>query len=231
MLKKNLAQQAADSIYRLIIDGKEFKPGDQLPGENILSEELGVSRNTLREAIRILVSQGVLEVYRGKGTFVAPDMKSFGEYDLDSIERSRVRLKDLYEARLLFEPEVTAIACRRATDEEIQNILKIGKAVEETIRIGGDRTEIDQEFHKAIVAASHNEFMYRLIPIINGAIEDSIRLNRTGQTLAENTLHDHALLMEFLEKRDAIAAKQAMSIHIHHAICALGLNQGEDPIF
>lgn len=231
MIKKSLSQQAADNIYKLIAEGTEFKPGDQLPGENILSEKLGVSRNTLREAIRILVSQGVLEVYRGKGTFVSPDMKSFSEYELAPIERIRVRLKDLYEARLLFEPEMSSLACRRASDEEIQNILTIGKEVEATIRAGKDRTKIDQEFHNAIVEASHNEFMQRLIPIINRAVEESILLDSSAQTLEENTLRDHALLMEFLEKRDAIGAKQAMSIHLHHAISTLGLNHYDDPIF
>ena len=66
MIRKTLAQQTADSIYSLILEGSEFKPGDQLPGENILSEKLGVSRSTLRESIRILVAQGLLEVYRGR---------------------------------------------------------------------------------------------------------------------------------------------------------------------
>lgn len=231
MIKKSLSQQAADSIYKLIVEGEEFKPGTQLPGENILSERLGVSRNTLREAIRILVSQGVLEVYRGKGTFVSPDMKAFGEYKFAPIERVRIRLKDLYEARLLFEPEMSAIACRRASDEEINHILSIGKEIEEVIEAGKDRTKIDQDFHNAIVAASHNEFMQRLVPIINKAVAESILLDSSAQTLEENTLRDHALLMEFLRERDAVGAKQAMSIHLHHAIITLGLNHYDDPIF
>lgn len=231
MNKKSLSQQAAENIYKLIAEGVEFKPGDQLPGENILSNRLGISRNTLREAIRILTAHGVLEVYRGKGTFVSPDMKPFGEFQLESFEHIRMRLKDLYEARLLFEPELSAIACRRATDEEIKNILEIGKEVEETIRCGGDRTQIDQEFHNAIIFASRNDFFQRLIPIINHAVEDSILIDSSLRTLEENTLRDHALLMEFLKNRDPIGAKQAMSIHLHHAITTLRLNHNGDPIF
>ena len=119
MKKKSLTQQTADTIYKMITRGDEFQPGDQLPGENILSEKLGVSRATLREAIRILVMQGVLEVYRGKGTYIAADMKAFGDYGLGEIQRMKINLKDLYEARLLFEPEIAAIACRRATEEEL----------------------------------------------------------------------------------------------------------------
>lgn len=235
MVRKTLSQQAADSIYKLISDGSEFKPGDQLPGENILSEKLGVSRSTLREAIRILVSQGILNVYRGKGTFVSSDINIPGNFRLEQMESIRVRLKDLYEARLLFEPRLSAIACRRATDEEISRILVIGKEVETTIQKGEDRTKIDQDFHNAIIAASHNEFLQRLAPIINSAIEETVlfgSVSETGTgTLAENTLRDHALLMEFLKNRDAGGAEQAMSIHLHHAIATLGLNSGENPIF
>lgn len=231
MVRKTLAQQTANGIYNLILEGTEFKPGDQLPGENILSEKLGVSRSTLRESIRILVSQGILEVYRGKGTFVSADIKVPGDLGLEQMECVRVRLKDLYETRLLFEPEVSAIACRRASNEEIEGILKLGAEVEQTIQNNGDRTIIDQEFHNAIVHASHNAFLQRLIPIINRAVEEAILFGSGTGTLAENTLRDHALLMEFLKNRDAGGAKQAMYIHLHHAIATLRLNTGEEPIF
>ncbi len=94
--KKTLAHQVADELMRLITDGKTYAPGEQLPGENILSQELGVSRNTLREAIHLLASQGVLEVYRGKGTFIAKDIPVFGDYGIGQIDHLRTELKDLY---------------------------------------------------------------------------------------------------------------------------------------
>ncbi len=231
MTRKTLSQQAADRIYTMIQEGSEFMPGDQLPGENILSEELGISRSTLREAIRILASQGILEVYRGKGTFISPDLKVLGDYGLNQMENIRVQLKDLYETRLIFEPEVSAIACRRATNDEINRILTLGEQVEHIVQVGEDRTKIDQEFHNAIVMASHNAFLQRLIPIINRAVGEAILFGSETETLAENTLRDHALLMEFLKKRDAGGAKQAMYIHLHHAIATLRLNVGEEPIF
>lgn len=231
MIRKTLAQQTAENIYKLILEGDGFHPGDQLPGENILSEKLGVSRSTLREAIRILGSQGVLEVYRGKGTFVSADIKVPSGFGLEQMDYVRVRLKDLYETRLLFEPEVSAIACRRATDEEISGILELGKEVERTIEAGKDRTVIDQEFHNAIVDASHNSFLKQLIPIINRAVEEAILFDSGTGTLVENTLRDHALLMEFLKNRDAGGAKRAMYVHLHHAIATLRLNSGEEPIF
>ena len=123
MMRKDLPHQVADSLYKMIADTQEFRPGDKLPGENTLSDRLGVSRSTLREAIKVLCSQGVLEVYRGKGTFVSESMESFISFGLDELDLNRSRVKDLFEARLLFEPQLAAMACQRATDEELGAII------------------------------------------------------------------------------------------------------------
>lgn len=228
--KKSLSQRVADDIYEMIVNEHTFQPGDKLPNENVLSEELGVSRATLREAIRSLVSQGVLEVHRGRGTFIVKDMRLFDDFGLDFIERVRIRLKDLYEMRLIFEPQVAALACERATDKELEYILEQGARVEKLILEGKDRTVADQEFHRAIVRASHNDFMIRLIPLINRAVSESIFLSINGETLAENTLRDHAVMMDFFRQRDSSGVQFAMLVHIHHAILTLNLNMEDEPI-
>ncbi len=224
MIKKSLSQQVADDIYHMIVNENSFTPGSQLPNENDLSQQLGVSRATLREAIRTLVSQGILEVYRGKGTFIASDVKVLADFEIGDFDSKRVRLRDLYETRLMFEPSMVALACQRATDKEIEHILQLGADVEQYIHAGKDRTEADQAFHQAIIMAAHNDFLLRLIPVVNRAIAESISFNPDDQILAEDTLRDHALVMEFLRKRDATGAMQAMSIHIRHAFVTLGLD-------
>ena len=233
--KKSLVQQVADDIYKMITEDKIFAPGEQLPNENTLSSRLGVSRATLREAIRILAAQGVLDVYRGRGTFISPDIYTLNDIGLESMERVRVHLKDLYEARLLFEPEIASIVCRRASDAELKKIFEVGAEVEKVILAGKDRTEMDSEFHKILVKASHNEFLQRLFPIIDKSIQEAIKLNGcklpSEDLLAKDTLRDHALLMEFLKKRDAVSARNGMSIHLHHIITNLNINSDDEPIF
>ena len=233
--KKSLVQQVADDIYKMITEDKIFAPGEQLPNENTLSSRLGVSRATLREAIRILAAQGVLDVYRGRGTFISPDIYTLNDIGLESMERVRVHLKDLYEARLLFEPEIASIVCRRASDAELKKIFEVAAEVEKVILAGKDRTEMDSEFHKILVKASHNEFLQRLFPIIDKSIQEAIKLNGcklpSEDLLAKDTLRDHALLMEFLKKRDAVSARNAMSIHLHHIITNLNINSDDEPIF
>ena len=229
MKKQSLAQQAADSLYGMIADGGIWKPGEQLPGENDLSSQLGISRATLREAIRLLAAQGVLTVYRGRGTFVSRAAASAQGQTLRELPLMRARLRDLFEARLLFEPELAAMACRRATDRELQRILSLGEAVERAIRAGEDRTEYDQAFHQAIAAAAHNAFLTRLAPIINRAVTEAIQVRGTEAVLGEITLRDHALLMEFLRARDGAGARQAMAIHLHRAVLSLGLQEEDLP--
>lgn len=223
MMRKDLPHQVADSLYKMITDTQEFRPGDKLPGENTLSDRLGISRSTLREAIKVLCSQGVLEVYRGKGTFVSESMESFISFGLDELDLNRSRVKDLFEARLLFEPQLAAMACQRATDEELGAIMEAGKLVEEQIRLHADRTSADQEFHQRIAVASHNRFMLQLLPIIHSAVSETIMLNEHQELLSDITLRDHALLMDFLGKRDAFGAEAAMRIHLRSAMNALAL--------
>lgn len=229
--KKSLSQRTADKIYDMIAKDHIYQPGEQLPNELILSEQLGVSRTTLRDAVRMLTLQGVLKVHRGKGTFVSTKDAVLGNYGLDNFDRIRIKLKDLFEMRLLFEPQVVALACRRGTNEEIETICKQGELVANIIKKGKDRTAADQEFHRLIVAAAHNDFMNHLVPLINQGINEAILIGSTKGPLSEDTIHDHALIMEFLKKRDEVGAKNAMEIHIRHSIYNLNLDNENEPLF
>lgn len=229
MKRPSLAQRAANTLYEMIADEGLWPPGGQLPNELELSAQLGISRATLREAIRLLAAQGVLTVQRGKGTFVSREADVPGQGSLGNLSLVRSRLRDLFEARLLFEPELAAMACRRASEAELERILSLGAAVEEAIRSGQDRTEYDQAFHQAIVSASHNGFLTRLAPIINRAVLEAIQVRGLEAELGEITLRDHALLLEFLRVRDAAGARQAMAIHLRRAMLHLHLHEEGEP--
>ena len=93
---KSLVQTTADKIYNMIIKEHIFNPGDKLPNENELSEQLGISRATLRESVKVLSMQGILNVMRGKGTYVATDIEVFNDYGLGNFDKIKIRLKDLF---------------------------------------------------------------------------------------------------------------------------------------
>lgn len=220
--KTKLSEQTSDRLYEMIVDEQRYAPGSKLPNENELSRNLQVSRTTLREAISFLVAQGVLEIRRGKGTFVAEELPAAG-LDLTSLAglRSRVRAKDLFEMRLIFEPATVALACQRGTDEELRQIQKKAERVERIAAEGGDWPLADQEFHWAIIKASHNEYMRRLYPIINSAVNEILQLSQNRQHMQDIALNDNRLILEFLLKRDKAGARHAMSIHMKHLINTL----------
>jgi DNA-binding FadR family transcriptional regulator len=222
---RSLSERTANELYNLIVLQKEFAPGQKLPNENELSLNLGVSRSTLREAVRYLVAQGVLSVQRGRGTFISEDLSLFNKYDVGAL--GHARLADMYEIRLMFEPQCIMLACFRATEEELQGIFDQAQYVERLVREDGDWAGEDQQFHEMIAAASHNEFIIRLFPIINAAVTEAMEMSDNTDALKNIVIYDNRDMCNFLRLRDGAGAKSAMSIHIRHVINALGLNAGE----
>ena len=135
--------------------------------------------------------------------------------------RSRVRAKDLFEMRLIFEPATVALACQRASDEELEQIRKKAERVERIAAEGGNWPLADQEFHWAIIKASHNEYMRRLYPIINSAVDEILQISPSRQRMQDIALGDNRTILAFLLKRDEEGARCAMSIHMKHLINTL----------
>ncbi len=217
--KENLSQRIAQQIKGMIKDGT-FQVGQKLPNENALSSQLGVSRATLREAIHILVSEGLLHVERGNGTFVSSQMMMKTDSYMD-IKAMKVTLRDLYEARMIIEPEAAVLACQRASQEELDYILKTGEEVQKLILkdpIAPERIASETEFHSSIVRASHNEFLNQFTSIIKETIEKTFALNTNLEIIAEDAYKEHIMIMDFLKRRDAQAVKSAVTIHLHHAL-------------
>jgi GntR family transcriptional repressor for pyruvate dehydrogenase complex len=222
--EKSLSQSVADDILAMINIDKKFDIGDKLPNENELSTQLKVSRTTLREGIRILTAHNILEIKRGKGTFVANHEKLNSGFGLEEFSTLKMNVKDLYEMRLIFEPQTAYYAAKRATDKELARILYYGKLEEDKILKKVDRTEAEQAFHKSIAKATHNEFMNKLMPILYKAIDKGVILSYENDTIIQDTLNDHRMIMEFLEARDAEGAKTAMKLHILRAMRGLGIS-------
>lgn len=217
-----LSQSVADNILSMITIEKRYSAGDKLPNELDLSEELNVSRTTLREAIRILVALDILEIQRGKGTFVTENAFN-QQQDIEQLANIKIKAKDLYEMRLIFEPEAAYLASIRATEAEIKRIIEYGKKVEFEILNKQDRTNDEHSFHKAIAQATHNEFMNKLMPILYQAISKGVVLSLSSDKAIQDTINDHRMIMDFLEQRNAEGAKNAMRIHIMHAMKELDI--------
>ena len=112
--------------YSKVKTAFQIAPGEKLPNELELAQSLGVSRATLREAVRTLTAQGVLEVRRGKGTFVSREVEGIEDFGFSGLSRVKGQLRDLFELRSIFEPAAARLACGRAPEGELADILERG---------------------------------------------------------------------------------------------------------
>lgn len=219
MINKNvmLSEKVADQILKMITFDKRFIIGDKLPNENDLANELGVSRTTLREAVKFLIAHNVLEIRRGKGTYVADNKDLNEDYGFSELENLLLGAMDLFEMRIMFEPSMTRYAVERATDEDIEEIVRLGEVLQQQIRDPHIRTEYDHEFHYAIARATKNECVVRFMPIIYSGIDVEKVFTMINEEIEYYTVNDHTLIMEFIKARDAAGAEAAMRMHILHA--------------
>jgi DNA-binding FadR family transcriptional regulator len=212
-----LSEKVADDIRQMIME-KNLSPGDKLPNEIEMSELINVSRSTVREAIKILVSTNVLEVKRGRGTFVTSNPGvSNDPLGLYFMEEDNLLLH-FFEMRLILEPQMIRLAAIRGTDEDLHRIEKAYEEVCEKIKTGKNHTGADIRFHNSIAEATHNPIMNRIIPIINNGIKGGYAKTKDNPEMSEVVLADHKKIMEALLERDPDKAFQAMEHHIHYGM-------------
>lgn len=213
----NLSDITIEKLIEYITIDKKYRPGDRLPNEQELASELGVSRNTIRTAVRYLVGQGVLEIKIGRGTYVAEKSNITNDYGFDKLQVAHLKLRDLYEVRLILEPTLAYYAATRATDEELDGIIQLGSHLQKYARSSHDDSEGNELFHLAIVRAAHNEFGVRLWSTLNTALQQAFQDCKITQSITDFYM-DHELIMYYLKRRDPDGAKLAMDLHLKNSM-------------
>jgi len=187
--------------------------GEKIPNEFELTEIFSVGRSTIREAVKGLVSRGVLEIRRGDGTYVVStvymenDVLGFGQIK----DRYQLAL-DLFDVRLMIEPEIVTWACRKATKEQIIKLRELCNEVEMLYKQGHNHIQKDIEFHSYLAKISGNMVVERLIPVINTSVV--IFANITYRSLMQETLETHRAIVTSIERKDPVGAKCAMNMHL-----------------
>lgn len=210
--RRQLADQVAEELQGRILSG-EWKQGEKLPTEFELIELLNVGRGTVREAVKVLVARNILEIRRGNGTYVVENPGQVEDPFGFAFYTDRIQLaRDLCEARLLLEPDIASLAAKRATDEEIADIEVYCQKVEDLIARGEPHMEADVEFHKAVAAASHNQVIASVVPVIQKGV--SVFVEVTNSSLTDMTVKTHRQLTDAIARHDANAAYAAMREHL-----------------
>ncbi|HWE62412.1 MAG TPA: FadR/GntR family transcriptional regulator [Chloroflexota bacterium] len=201
---------------RDLIETGQLKPGDKLPTERSLAEQLGVSRSSVREALSALEVLGVIQSRQGLGNYVAHNVSSdLPEDQFESLILDGGTL-EIIEARQLFEPGVAALAARRRTEQDLLIMRTCVTEMERLLADGRDAWEPDWGFHVAVANACHNPVVSALADLItqrvSGRLWQLMREHNYASDPARpaHYLNRHRRVYEAIERGDPRAAEEAM---------------------
>jgi GntR family transcriptional repressor for pyruvate dehydrogenase complex len=207
-------EQVAKQIQRLVIRGV-LKPGDRLPAERELATKFGVSRSSIRDAIRTLEVIGILEPRQGKGTVVR-------EVSTDSLVvpltrvllRKRELVAELLDVRRMIEPALAARAAANASPEEIARMEGILQRQQEKMRRGEDTIEEDSEFHYVVALAAGNNVVLKVLDVLMDLLRESRARSLQVLGRRERSYAGHRQILRAIKRRDRTAAAAAARRHL-----------------
>lgn len=214
--RTNLADEAIEAIRSDIL-GKRWAVGDKLPNEATLSAMLSVSRGTVREAVRVLVSQGYLETRQGSGTYV----RSTSDAGRPLTMARRASLRDQFEARLALDVEAVRLTAIRRTPGTVAELRRL--LSERGTYDGGDKAgfiERDLAFHKAVIAASGNRAMVEIYDFFSASIAETIAAT-LGTDIPEPDMQAHADIVDAIDTGDPDKADAAVRRFMAPVLVAL----------
>ncbi|MET9292198.1 FadR/GntR family transcriptional regulator [Streptomyces sp. NPDC003077] len=210
--RQSLVDTVVDALRAQLAAG-EWKVGERIPTEHALAEQLEVGRNTVREAVRVLVHAGLLRSRQGEGTFVVSTA------DPGDIMRGvrRAGVRDVLELRIALEAEAARLAALRHEPEDLERMRAAldaqvaledadGEPLESTLELYADH---DIAFHKAVVEAAHNTALTATYEWFSSSVRETL-VSSLGDREMPRILHgDHRAVLEAIASGDAEAADRA----------------------
>ncbi|MFI3208307.1 MAG: FadR/GntR family transcriptional regulator [Eubacteriales bacterium] len=214
--RKNVCDSIVEEVMEKI-KSKELLPGDKLPNEKDMAEEFGVSRISLREALRYLSAKGLVVTRHGEGSFINeynPNMIAETFYNFSLLTDNPII--EMLEIRKIMEAEAARLCAQKATDEEIADIIKY-KDKREEYCVSNDtnmKFEYDRLFHLAIAKGCHNEVLNKFIETIHWTIELHQREYTKNQENVVHTTNFHEEISQAIMNRDSDMAADKMYKHL-----------------
>jgi GntR family transcriptional repressor for pyruvate dehydrogenase complex len=223
--RKSLTDDVIQQVLQLIVGGT-LRPGDKLPSERTLIQELGVSRSVVREALQSLNTVGAIEIRAGVGAFVARNIPALSE--LGSVQSIAhlveiTGLERLAEVRWTLEVAAAGLAARRAADEHLQILSDLLNGFTQVVQEpeSSQRTdrlvELDMAFHRGVVNACGNPLFLRLLEPVNELLIRARQLALTTPNAPARAFEHHWKIYAALQARDSEAARKAMEGHLAEA--------------
>jgi DNA-binding FadR family transcriptional regulator len=212
-------EQVAEQLRTLVVDG-ELQPGSRLPNEAVLAREFGVSRATLREALRSLAAQDLIRTAKGAGggSYVTlPRVEHVSSFLRSSIallaDANDVSLENLLEARELVEVPAARLAAERRRDDEL---VRLREAIpEKPLRLGPEQQFVyNQDFHSIVIACCDNPLLAIASQPIFGVLQRNLARTKLGERFHRAVNEQHRSIAAAIEAGDAEAAGGDMHAHL-----------------
>ncbi len=210
--RNKIYQAVARQLERHITE--ELKPGDLLPPERQLVQMLGVSRGSVRDAIRSLEMMGLLEPRQGVGTVVCNPRSASANRLADVLRDKRKLVAELIDVRKMIEPPLVRRAALHASKEEIGEMEEILDRQEAKVRRGELAVEEDSEFHYSIALACNNSAVLQVVDELMDLLRETREHSLQGKGRQESSLAGHRRILAALKRRDPAAAAAAMRRHL-----------------
>ncbi|MFI5094682.1 MAG: FadR/GntR family transcriptional regulator [Candidatus Acidiferrum sp.] len=210
-LYEQIVRQVEESIRK-----GAMKPGDQLPPERELAQQFGVSRTAVREAVKALREKGHVEAYPGRGTFITDGTSHVIRQSLDRMIRIGQPEGSgfLAEVREILEPEIAALAATRADAQDLAAMREPISVMDEARKDSDAFIEADLDFHLALAEAAANPLILSLIDSIVGLLREQRMRIFLVEGGPERGQYHHKRILEAIEHRDPIGAREAMKAHL-----------------
>jgi DNA-binding FadR family transcriptional regulator len=214
---RRISELIVDQV-RLLIRQQQLNPGDRLPAERELCERFGVSRVTVREALRVLEANGLVEIRVGArgGAFVTtPSRERVGEGIADLLTLSAVTAAEVTEARLILEVGMIPLVCERADDDDITALLDICDRQDKALADGDYHMNLSAEFHSRLAECAHNSAVHMLIQSFRGPLLMSLeRAQQSAPEMGPLGAKEHRRLVHAIQRRDVEQAGAIMRKHL-----------------
>lgn len=211
--RNKLSEQVAEQLEHFILH--TLKPGDKLPPERQLAESFGVSRSSVREAIRRLELIGLVEPRQGMGTVVRDDSSDPVVNPLAAVlMQKRKLLGELLDVRKIIEPPIAERAATHATPEQIAHLDALVQRQRELLALGESTVDADSEFHYAIAKAADNTVILKALDVLMDLLRETRQRTLQVQGRPGKSIRAHERIVDALRRRDAKGAEKAMRDHI-----------------
>jgi GntR family transcriptional repressor for pyruvate dehydrogenase complex len=219
VVSSNRMSEAIVNQIRNLIRSDQLRPGDRLPSERDLGERMGVSRVTVREALRVLEASGLVEIRVGArgGAFVTlPSSSKIGTGLADLITLSPLTATEVTEARQVFELGIIPIVVERATAEDITDLRDMVRRHRAALRNNEYVMSMSADFHVRVAACTHNAAIEMLVQSFHGPLLMSLREAQVAAPLmGHRGTNEHRDFVEAVAAKDLARAEEIMQAHLN----------------